>query len=73
MRFAIDWFSTLLFLAAYAFSQIRAVPPRIGYGALTIACVVIAIYRYRMASSGINLLFVAIALAAVMLFWMPKQ
>jgi hypothetical protein len=64
MRFAVDWFSTILFLSVYAFSRIPGVPPRVGNLALAAACGVIVGYRFKNGGLvGPNAIFVGIAAA----------
>lgn len=64
MKFGVDWVSTGIFLAAYLFSRIPGVPPRVGFFAIAAACGGIVFYRYRMGGiQGPNLIFVGVAAA----------
>lgn len=67
----IDWPSTLIFLGAYLFAQIRAVPAQLRYFVLAGACGVIAVMRLRGGAQGINLLFVALA-AGLCVYYVVK-
>jgi hypothetical protein len=61
MNIGIDWVSAGIFVAAYVFSQIKAVPASLRYGVLAAACLVIAGYRFRTAGVGINLALTGLA------------
>jgi hypothetical protein len=63
MRVGIDWVSLAIFVAAYAFSQLRTVPAPVRYGVLSAACAAIGVYRLRTGGSalGQNMLFVLLA------------
>lgn len=71
MRVGIDWVSAAIFVSAYVFSQIRAVPLGVRYGALAAACGAIAVYRLRMGAVGLNMAFVIIA-AVLAVFYVFK-
>jgi hypothetical protein len=61
MRLGIDWVSAALFVGAYLFSLIRAVPIRLRYAGLSAACGVIAVHRLRLGAVGPNQIFVGVA------------
>ncbi|MBI3185930.1 MAG: hypothetical protein HYZ28_27660 [Myxococcales bacterium] len=61
MRVGIDWVSAGIFIGAFAFAQVRAIPIGIRYGVLAAACGAIAIYRLRIGASGVNMIFVVVA------------
>jgi len=63
MSIGIDWVSLAIFVAAYAFSQLRSVPAPARYGVLAAACAAIAFYRLRRGggAEGANMIFVLLA------------
>ena len=63
MNVGIDWVSAAIFVAAFLFSQIRAVPVRARYGVLALACGAIGAYRLRQGAVGPNMVFVGLAVA----------
>ena len=63
MRLGIDYVSLIIFVAAYAFSQVKAVPVKIRYGVVAAAFAGIALYRLRIGAQGPNLIFVLVAAA----------
>ena len=69
MNLSIDWVSAGIFVAGYILSQIRALPAPARYGALALACALIAARRLNMgATVGFNMLFV-VAAAALAVFY----
>jgi len=63
MRLGIDYVSAAIFIAAFLFSQVRAVPVRVRYGVLALACGAIGAYRLQLGAVGPNMIFVGLALA----------
>jgi hypothetical protein len=62
MGLSIDWISAGIFVAGYILSQIRALPAPARYGALALACALIAARRLSMgATAGFNMAFVLVA------------
>lgn len=59
----IDWVAVVVLGAAWAFSNVRAVPLHIRHWVFALACFGVAGYRLYLGASGLNLLFVGIAVA----------
>ena len=63
MRIDIDYVSFAIFAGAFLFAQIRAVPVKVRYSGVALACAAIAVYRLRSGAAGVNLVFVGLAAA----------
>ncbi len=61
MRLGIDWVSTVIFLLAWAFSQVRTVSIRVRYGVLAGAYAAICGVRLQQQLIGFNLAVAAFA------------
>lgn len=59
----IDWVAVVVLGAAWAFSNVRAVPQHLRHWVFALACFGIAGYRLYGGAQGLNLLFVIIAAA----------
>ena len=58
----IDWVAVVVLGAAWAFSNVRTVPQAVRHWVFALACFGVAGYRvYGGATTGVNLLFVIIA------------
>ena len=63
MQLGVDYVSLAIFLAAYAFSNVHAVPIKVRYGVMAAACTGIGLLRIRQGVAGTNLIFAGIGLA----------
>lgn len=63
MQLGIDWVSLLLFMGAFALSQVSSVPLRVRYGVLAAAFGGISLIRLRGDREGLNFVFGLIAAA----------
>lgn len=63
MGIGVDWIAVAILAAAWIFSNIRTVPVRFRHWVFALALFAIAGWRLRMGASGINLIFVGIAVA----------
>lgn len=70
MGIGIDWVSAAILAAAWIFSTIRAVPVRFRHWVFALALFAIAGWRLRMGASGINLLFVGLAVVLGIKYFM---